>query len=144
MTSAEASTETGAVPFRPGLIELGADGDGHLLGSRCPDCGACFFPARHVCSRCLTEGLDPARLSTRGTVYSCTVVHQAAPEFEVPYALGYVDLPEGVRVLGQIVGVAPEAVCIGMEVELALEPVAESDGQQLIGYRFRALAEEET
>jgi uncharacterized OB-fold protein len=74
---------------------------------------------------------------TRGTVYTCTVIHQAAPGFDVPYALGYVDLPEGVRVLGQIAGVEPEAVRIGMEVEVSFEPFGEDDlGQELIGYRF--------
>lgn len=136
MTTAE--KRAGAVSFRPGLLELDAGETGRLLGSRCGTCGACFFPPRHVCSRCLSEALDPARLSTRGTVYSYTVVHQAAPEFEVPYALGYVDLPEGVRVLGQIVGVAPEAVRVGMEVELSLERIGEdAEGQALIGYRFR-------
>lgn len=132
-----------AVPLRPGLLEVGPDGTGHLLGSRCPSCGACFFPQRHVCSRCLTEELEAAPLSSRGTVYTYTVIHQAAPGFEVPYALAYVDLPEGVRVLGQIAGVEPEAVHIGMEVELSLEPFGEDDqGQELIGYRFHPAPEE--
>jgi uncharacterized OB-fold protein len=139
-----AATRSAAVSFRPGLLELGAGGGGHLVGSRCGACDACFFPPRQVCSRCLAESLEPAALSTRGTVHTYTVVHQAAPEFEVPYALGYVDLPEGVRVLGQITGVAPEAVCIGMEVELSLEPFGENDeGQEVIGYRFRPAAGEE-
>lgn len=132
-----------AVPFRPGLLQLDEGGGGRLLGSRCPECGACFFPSRRVCSRCLTEGLEPAPLSTRGTVHSCTVVHQAAPGFEVPYALGYVDLPEGVRVLGQITGIAPGEARIGMEVELSIEPFGENDeGQEVIGYRFRPVPAE--
>jgi uncharacterized OB-fold protein len=97
-----------------------------------------------VCSRCLTEELETVPLSSHGTVYTYTVVHQAAPGFEVPYALGYVDLPEGVRVLGQIVGVEPEAVRIGMEVELSLEQFGENDeGRGLVGYRFLASPEGE-
>jgi uncharacterized OB-fold protein len=95
-----------------------------------------------VCSRCLSEELEAAPLSSRGTVYTYTVIHQAAPGFEVPCALAYVDLPEGVRVLGQIAGVEPEAVRIGMEVELSLEPFGEDDeGQELIGYRFHPAPE---
>ena len=145
MTSASQplASRNAAVPLRPGLLEVGPDGTGHLLGSRCPSCGAFFFPQRHVCSRCLTEELEATPLSARGTVYTCTVIHQAAPGFEVPYALGYVDLPEGVRVLGQIAGVEPDAVRIGMEVELSLEPFGEDDqGRELIGYRFRPAPEE--
>lgn len=96
-----------------------------------------------MCSRCLTEELEAAPLSPRGTVYTYTVIHQAAPGFEVPYALAYVDLPDGVRVLGQVAGVEPDAVRIGMEVELSLEPFGEDeDGQELIGYRFRPAPEE--
>lgn len=94
-----------------------------MTGSRCSSCGACFYPQRSVCSRCLAE-LEPVELSTRGTVYTYTVVHQAGPGFETPYTLVYVDLPEGVRMLGQLDG----EPAIGIEVELAGErfrPVAE-------------------
>jgi uncharacterized OB-fold protein len=95
-----------------------------------------------VCSRCLAGELEVAPLSSRGTVYTYTVVHQAPPGFEAPYALAYVDLPEGVRVLGQIAGVEAETVRIGLEVELSLEPFGEDDqGQELIGYRFRPASE---
>lgn len=145
MTCAGQSTvATGAgVPFRPGLLELAEGGVGRLVGSRCPACGARFFPPRHVCSRCLAEPLEPAALSTRGTVYTYTVVHQAAPGFETPYVLGYVDLPEGVRVLGQVAGIAPDEARIGMAVELAVEPFGEDEqGRLLIGYRFRPVPEE--
>lgn len=94
-----------------------------MTGSRCSSCGACFYPQRSVCSRCLAE-LEPVELSTRGTVYTYTVVHQAGPGFETPYTLVYVDLPEGVRMLGQLDG----EPAIGIEVELSGErfrPVAE-------------------
>jgi uncharacterized OB-fold protein len=89
----------------------------------CPSCGATFYPPRRVCARCLAE-LEPAELSTKGVVYTYTVVHQAGPGFETPYTLVYVDLPEGVRVLGRLAG-EPR---IGMVVELAADvfrPVAE-------------------
>jgi uncharacterized OB-fold protein len=94
-----------------------------VTGSRCTSCGATFYPPRGICSRCLSA-LEPAALSTRGTVHTYTVVHQAGPGFETPYVLVYVDLPEGVRVLGQLDG-EPR---IGLEVELAgdrFRPVAE-------------------
>jgi len=122
------------VSFRPGLL----DGDGRVVGSRCPSCGAHFFPPRQVCSRCLTEDLEVVALSGSGVVYTYTVVHQAAPGFDVPYALGYVDLPEGVRLLGQIAGISPEALRIGMPVSLRVEPFGQDEeGRQILGYRFR-------
>ncbi len=111
-----------------GKPTVAADGAALLAGSRCPACGAAFFPPRQVCSRCLGE-LEEAPLSARGTVYTHTVVHQSAPAFETPYTLVYVDLPEGVRVLGQLAGEAR----IGMEVEL--EP------DERLGFRFRPVGE---
>lgn len=122
------------VAFRPGVL----DGVGRLLGSRCPSCNAHFFPLRQVCSRCLGGQLEEVVLSSRGTLYTYTVLHQAAPGFEVPLVLGYVDLPEGVRILGQIAGVSPEDVKIGMPVSLHAEQFGEDDqGRRILGYRFR-------
>src|SRR3972149_2007214 len=96
----------GAAPLRPGLLEVGANGEGHLIGSLCPKCGARYFPQRGVCARCLGE-LEPTPLATKGRLYTYTVLHQAAPGFEVPFVLGYVDLTDGVRVMGQLGGGAP-------------------------------------
>ncbi len=125
------------VSFRPGELEIDPDGTGHLLGSRCRSCGAHFFPIREACSGCLSDDLETVRLSRSGTVYTYTVVRQSTPAFTVPYALGYVDLPEGVRVMGQI-SCEPEELAIGMAVELVVEPFGEDDdGNVLHGYRFR-------
>ncbi len=134
-----------ALQISPGLLELEPGGEGALLGSRCPSCGASFFPHRQVCSRCLHEPLERVPLSSRGTVYTYTVIRQAPPGFEVPYVLVYVDLPEGVRVLGQLAGATAESVRIGMEVELSVEPFrVDAEGREVIGYRFHPAQEGET
>ena len=131
---------TGArVSFRPDVLEVGPEG-GRLRGSRCPACGAHFFPPREICSRCLGE-LEAVALSGRGTVYTYTVIHQGPPGFEAPYVLAYVDLPEGVRVLGQV-EVAPEEARIGTEVELTLTTLGrDGDGREVVGFRFRPTGE---
>lgn len=125
------------VSFRPGELEIEPDGTGHLLASRCRSCGAHFFPIREACSGCLSDDLETVHLSRSGTVYTYTVVRQSTPSFAVPYALGYVDLPEGVRVMGQFSCELSE-LAIGMAVELVVEPFGEDDdGNPLHGYRFR-------
>lgn len=129
---------TAPVSFRPGELEIDAEGTGYLLGSRCGGCGAHFYPIREACSGCLSDELETVRFSPRGTVYTYTVVHQSTPAFEVPYVLGYVDLPEGVRVMGQIGGCEPGDVRIGLPVVLSVEAFgSDEDGNQLMGYRFR-------
>ncbi len=124
------------VSFRPHDLVVDDDGTGFLRGSRCPSCGAHYFPTREVCAGCLTEDLETIPLPTDGTLYTYTVVHRSTPAFEVPYVLGYVDLPGPVRVLGQI-DADPEEVAIGMDVHLEIVPWGTDDeGTPLLGYRF--------
>ena len=125
-----------AVPLRPGLFEAGAGGSPRLVGTRCSACGAHFFPRRRVCARCLSSATTTVPLSTRGTLYTYTMVHQSTPEFPTPYVLAYADLPEGVRLLAQLVA-APGDARIGMPVEVRVEPVGvTADGCPVLGYRF--------
>jgi len=126
--------------FRPGELDLHEDGSGNLLGSRCRSCGAHFFPIREACSGCLSDDLETVGFSTEGSLYTYSVVRQSTPDFEVPYILGYVDFPEGVRIMGQISGIEPEEIKIGMAMGLVLEPFGEDDdGNPLTGYRFKPL-----
>lgn len=128
---------TTAASFRPGELEIHPDGTGNLLGSRCTACGAHFFPIRQACSGCLSRELDTIPLSTEGVLYTFSIVRQSTPEFPVPYALGYVDLPEGLRIMGQISGCDLEDITIGMKMELVLEPFGQDDeGEPLTGFRF--------
>jgi len=124
--------------FRPGELEVRPDGTGNLLGSRCRSCGAHFFPTREACAGCLSQDLDAVKFSTEGVLYTYSVVRQSTPAFEVPYAIGYVDFPEGVRIMGQIAGLEFDEITIGMPVTLSLEPFGENEeGDPLTGYRFR-------
>ena len=124
--------------FRPVEFEVTPGGAGFLLGSRCRSCGAHFFPVRAACAGCLSDELETVRFSPTATLYTYSVVRQSTPEFEVPYALGYVDLPEGVRVMTQLTGREPEAYELGMEMELVVEPFGvDEDCNEMAGYRFR-------
>ncbi len=126
------------VSFRPGELEVRPDGTGNLLGSRCRACGAHFFPVREACAGCLSQDLETVAFSTEGILYTYTVVRQSIPAFEVPYILGYVDFPEGVRIMGQIAGIEPGDITIGMPMVLSIEPFGtDDDGNPLTGYRFR-------
>lgn len=130
--------ETVRQSFRPVEFEVTADGQGFLVGSHCGQCGAHFFPIRQACSGCLSDDLETVRFSTTATLYTFSVVRQSTPDFEVPYALGYVDLSEGVRVMTQLTGRDPEDYQIGMEMELVVEPFGlDQDGNEMAGYRFR-------
>ncbi|MCW5889570.1 MAG: Zn-ribbon domain-containing OB-fold protein [bacterium] len=98
-----------------------------LYVQRCRDCGTVRFPPRALCTHCMSPATEWLRCSGRGTVYSFTVTHQnQAPGFreELPYVLAIVELAEGPRVMTNIVGCAPDAVRIGMAVEVVFDDVA--------------------
>ncbi|HEY1634321.1 MAG TPA: Zn-ribbon domain-containing OB-fold protein [Acidimicrobiales bacterium] len=94
---------------------------GELLIQRCPSGHRQFYP-RAVCRVC---GDDPGweQASGRGTVHTYTVIRQnhARPfRDELPYVVAMVDLVEGVRMMGNITGCAPDEVYIGMPVEVRM------------------------
>ncbi len=92
-------------------------------------CGACretrFYP-RALCPACLSPDIEWLRSAGRGTVYSFTVTHQnQAPGFreELPYVLAVVELDERPRLMTNVVGCAPDAVTVGMPVEVVFDDV---------------------
>jgi uncharacterized OB-fold protein len=128
------------VPLRPGIFRMPSAGEeAALIGSRCAECGKHFFPRRHVCLECGHEGLDKVPLSRRGKVWTFTIVRQTPPASltRAPYAIAYVELPEGVRVETILTG-DPETVRIGMDVEFVLEKVGTSaEGADMMAFKFR-------
>jgi uncharacterized OB-fold protein len=114
-----------------------------LIGSRCKDCGEIIFPTMDLglCSNCQSINLEEMRLSSSGKIYSYSVVMQRPPEYykgEVPYAIGFVELPEGVRVETLFTGGNPEDLQIGMEVEMVIEKLQEDEeGNEILAYKFK-------
>jgi uncharacterized OB-fold protein len=109
-----------------------------LIGSRCPKCGKHTFPRRTVCDGCGTSGeQEPVRLSNTGSLYSFSEIHVAPKVFTTPYVIGYVDLPEDVRVFGQVEHPAAE-LRPDESVEMVLGVIRKLDsGQPVISYKFR-------
>ncbi len=126
-------------PFRQGLFKFVRDNEGTLIGTRCDRCGITFFPGRRFCSSCFqNDQIKEVSLSKTGILYTYTIVYQGKPSFKAPYAVGYVDLKEGVRVFTPLFDVAPEELKIGMEMELVFRNMAEvSDQTGTFVYGFR-------
>lgn len=113
---------------------------GELVVQRCGSCGVLRFPAREVCSRCLSREATWVPVSGRGTVWSFVVMHQAAhPWFaaRVPYAVVQVQLDEGVRMISNLLDVPAAAVRIGQPVEVVFDAV----GDDVVLPRFRPRAD---
>lgn len=77
-----------------------------LEGSRCRVCGTVGYPASAICARCARPTADPLPLGDEGVVWAYTVQRfpPKSPPYVVPaegftpYAVGYVELPEGIKI----------------------------------------------
>ncbi|MFG2882863.1 bifunctional MaoC family dehydratase N-terminal/OB-fold nucleic acid binding domain-containing protein [Streptomyces sp. NPDC048297] len=94
---------------------------GHrLLIQRCTGCATLRHPWLPGCNACGCPDWDTVEASGEGTVYSYVVMHHPPfPAFDPPYAVGLVELAEGVRMVSDVVGVPYDKVRIGMPVRLA-------------------------
>ena len=92
-----------------------------LVLQRCRSCGLVQHRPRALCASCLSDGIDHFVASGRGEVHTYTIIHQnQIPPYAgaVPYVLAYVDLPEGPRLLTNVVGCEPAVVTVGMAVKV--------------------------
>jgi uncharacterized protein len=90
---------------------------GSLLIQRCAQCGTLRHPPRPACASCGSFEWDTVTSSGRGTVYSFVVVHHPqVGGFDYPLPIAVVELEEGTRLVGDLIGVDPAEVRIGMPV----------------------------
>ncbi len=88
-----------------------------VVGVRCRSCGHPMATPRPVCAAC-GGPVEEARFGPVGTVYASTVVRIAVGERTPPYALAYVDLDEGPRILAHVAGDALSAPDVDSRVRL--------------------------
>ena len=137
-----------ALPVKEGLwrIPSSSDEKPKLIANKCLSCGEILFPKRESCINCQSADLEEIGLSRRGKIYSFCVVMQRPAAFykgPVPYAMGYVELPEGVRIETLFTDCDFEALGLGMDVELVIERLHEDeDGNEIMSYKFRPVVVE--
>lgn len=110
-----------------------------LVGTRCEACQVMYFPPRHYCVKCYSgDSIKSAELSPCGVLYSWSIVHVGPRGAPVPYAVGYVDFPENVRVLGRLVNWEEGPLVSG--IKAIVEPCTWPDGPKASlsnGFQFR-------
>jgi 3-oxo-4,17-pregnadiene-20-carboxyl-CoA hydratase alpha subunit len=98
-----------------------------LVVQRCTACGRTRLPPAPVCAACRSTEADWREVPGRGEVYTYTVVHRPiAAGQPLPTVIAVIALEEagGVRMISNLVEVEPEAVRIGMPVELVWEDMS--------------------
>lgn len=93
---------------------------GKLLGGKCKNCGKIHLPPRTLCDNCLSKDFEWTELPHNGKLQTYTIIHVAPPQFQgmAPYAVGIVQLENGLNIPGMIKGVASEQIKIGMPLTI--------------------------
>jgi len=96
---------------------------------RCTHCDHIFFYPREACPRCLygEDHLEWVKVSGLGRIYTYTIVHQPANQAflnDVPYVFAIVQLDEGPRIPGNLIGLNDPHDChVNMRVKASFDDV---------------------
>ena len=113
-----------------------------LLGTRCGDCGSLYYPRVVSCRNpeCDDKHVLLARITGRGTLYSFTIQRYRPPALFAlepwqPYALGLVDVEDGLRIMG-IVDAPTGDIRIGMPLRLSTLVLNDKAEDAVVTYSF--------
>lgn len=117
------------------------DGRWALTGSRCRQCRKISFPPSGLCVNCLSEEMEPAEISSEGSLYSYTITRRPVGNWKPPFAIGLVSLPQQeLRIMAPLVMDGDEDFHIGEKLEMILDKYwDEADGSEIYGYKFRRI-----
>jgi len=96
---------------------------GKLMGGRCKKCGTIYLPPRPLCTKCFSKDFEWVEISPKGKLLTYTIIHVAPVQFQsmAPYAVGIVQLENGLKIPGMIRDVEHEKIEIGMELQVGFE-----------------------
>ncbi|MFC1965362.1 Zn-ribbon domain-containing OB-fold protein [Chloroflexota bacterium] len=115
-----------------------------LMGTKCHGCGEVFFGKAVACQQCQSEDLESIALSRKGKLYSYTINRNRppgdykGPEPFQPFAVGLVELPEGVTILSVLTDCDFDKLEAGMDLDLSIEELyKDEEGNTVLTYKFR-------
>jgi len=84
--------------------------------------GKCTFPPKGICPHSWSDQYEWRDMCTTGTLYSWTRIHAAPMVFqgEAPYAVGIVDLDDGLRLACRLQDMEGIALAVNMRVEMVV------------------------
>ncbi len=111
-----------------------------LVGSKCMQCGAEFFPPVYTCKKCGSEKIKDKEMPKTGRILAYTILHEPLPGFEAqaPFYLAIVKLENGAKILTQVVDSPEGSIKTGAKVRATIRRamVDGDSGQIIYGYKF--------
>ena len=116
-----------------------------LMGSRCEKCKKTFFPKKLVCPHCFDGELKEVPLSRKGKLHTYALSVMGPSDMEKPYVIGFIDLPEGIKLFAILTDCEPwdEVLKVNMEMEMVISKIKEDEyGNSIRSYKFRPVVTE--
>ena len=116
-----------------------------LVGSRCETCKKSFFPKKEVCPDCFDGELKEVPLSRKGKLHTYALSVMGPSDMEKPYVIGFIDLPEGIKLFSILTDCEPwdEVLKIDMEMEMFIGKIKQDEyGNSIRSYKFRPVVTE--
>ena len=112
-----------------------------LEAEKCKDCGKVSFPPRLICPKCKSKEFVNVQLSEHGTLKTFTVIRVASETFtlQTPFAVGIVELKDGVRLTTQIADVDFKKLKIGQKVKIVFRKIQDEGKSGLHCYGYKAV-----
>jgi uncharacterized OB-fold protein len=114
-----------------------------LEAGKCKRCGTIFFPPRVVCSVCQFREFETIKLADRGKLITYTIIRVPPHQFtdQAPYAMGIVELDDGVKLTGQIVDCDFNDLKIGLRLKLEFRKISQEGEAGIIYYGYKFVPE---
>ncbi len=111
-----------------------------LEAGKCKNCGFIAFPPRLICPACHSREFETIHLPDTGKILTYTIIRVPPQPFvdQAPYAMGIIELDNGVRITGQIVDCDFEELKIGRRVRIEFRKIYQEGEAGVIyyGYKF--------
>lgn len=109
------------------------------MAAKCDKCGTVLLPPKPMCTKCLSTDLKWVELEGSGKLLTYTVVYIAPEQFQsmTPYAVGIIELENGLCLPGMICGLDPEKIMVGMNLKMDFESSTSLQWPKWHRYFFR-------
>jgi len=91
-----------------------------LTAGKCQTCNKIHLPPRPLCNNCYSTQFIWHTLSNKGKLLTYTIIHIAPTQFQnqTPYAIGIIELEDGLKIPGLIQNIPHEQIKIGMTLHV--------------------------
>lgn len=114
-----------------------------LEAQKCKKCGMVLFPPRLICPECKGREFEDTKLAEKGKILTYTIIRVPPHQFvdQAPFAVGIVELDDGVKLTGQIVDCDFEDLKIGHRVKIEFRKIYDEGEAGILCYGYKFVPE---